>query len=169
MEKNPKQTVKVRFQDCDPFNHLNNSSYIDYFMNTREDQVLEHYQIDIYQHLKQTGQAWVVASNQIIYLKPAMMNEKVIITSQLIKHTNKSLLVEMQMWDENQTHLKSIFWSKFVYFSVKTQQSVQHSDEFMELFSKITVPVEQNSFEERCQFILQNLKEKAKETMKMGI
>lgn len=160
MEKQPKSTVRIRFQDCDPFNHLNNSSYINYFINVREDQIRENYQLDIYEHLQQTGQAWVVSTNQIIYLKPAMMNENVLITSQLIKHTNKSLLVEMHMWDEQQTHLKSIFWSKFVYFSVKTQQSVLHSEELMELFRQVTLPVQQESFEERCQYLLKQAKER---------
>ena len=76
MKKIVQKVQKVRFQDCDPFNHLNNSSYIDYFMNAREDQILENYQLDIYEHLRTTGQAWVVASNQISYIKPVMMNEK---------------------------------------------------------------------------------------------
>ena len=40
--------TKIRFQHCDPFNHLNNGSYIDYFMNHREDQLIMHYDIDIY-------------------------------------------------------------------------------------------------------------------------
>ena len=32
MEKVLKSRAKVRFQDCDPFNHLNNARYIDYFL-----------------------------------------------------------------------------------------------------------------------------------------
>lgn len=159
MDKIVKKVLKVRFQDCDPFNHLNNSSYIDYFMNAREDQILDNYQLDIYEHLRSTGQAWVVASNQISYLKPAMMNEKVVVESMLINFTSKSLSVEMQMWDENRTHLKAIFWSKFVYFSTKTLQSVQHPEELTTLFEQIVVPIEQKTFEERCQFIIWTVKD----------
>ncbi len=29
--------TKIRFQDCDPFNHLNNAAYINYLINARED------------------------------------------------------------------------------------------------------------------------------------
>ena len=29
-------TVKIRFQDCDPFNHLNNAAYLNYFVNARD-------------------------------------------------------------------------------------------------------------------------------------
>ena len=42
----PKQlesTTKIRFQDCDPFRHLNNARYTDYFMNAREDQLAQFY------------------------------------------------------------------------------------------------------------------------------
>jgi thioesterase III len=165
MNKILEKLTKVRFQDCDPFNHLNNSSYIDYFMNAREDQILENYNLDIYEHLRTTGQAWVVASNQISYLKPAMMNETILIESKLIYYNIKSLLVEMQMWDKNRNQLKAIFWSKFVYFSTKTQQSVQHANELVDLFKQIVVPVEQKIFEERCLFILKTIKERSIQKM----
>ncbi len=166
MKRTLEKQYKVRFQDCDPFNHLNNSKYLDYFMNAREDQILENYNLDIYEHLRTTGQAWVVASNQISYLKPAMMNETVLIESKLINYTGKSLSVEMLMWDKNKTQLKAIFWSKFVYFSAKTRQSVQHPDELMQLFEQVVNPLEQVSFEERCQFILRNLKEHSLQQIK---
>jgi len=161
MNKIVQKLVKVRFQDCDPFNHLNNSSYLDYFMNAREDQILENYQLDIYEHLKTTGQAWVVVSNQISYVKPAFMNETVLIESKLINYTPKSASLEMQMWNKNKTQLKSIFWTRFVYFNAKTQQTVQHSEELTNLFKQIVVPIEQGTFEERCQFILQNVKDQS--------
>ncbi|MDA8650906.1 thioesterase, partial [Flavobacteriaceae bacterium] len=38
----------VRFQDCDPFNHLNNAAYLNYLVNAREDQLMEAYGINIY-------------------------------------------------------------------------------------------------------------------------
>ena len=81
--------AKIRFQDCDPFNHLNNGSYINYFMNHREDQLIEHYNIDVYNMAKAEGKSWVSNSNQIAYLRPALLMETVVIESQLI-HFNKS-------------------------------------------------------------------------------
>ena len=65
--------VKIRFQDCDPFNHLNNAAYINYLINAREDQILEHYKIDIYKMARTTGKSWVVGSNQIAYINPAFL------------------------------------------------------------------------------------------------
>ncbi len=33
--KEPETQIVIRFQDCDPFGHLNNARYIDYFVNAR--------------------------------------------------------------------------------------------------------------------------------------
>ena len=67
--------AKIRFQDCDPFNHLNNGSYTNYFMNHREDALIENYDLDIYKIAKKEGKSWVSSSNQIAYLKPAFLGD----------------------------------------------------------------------------------------------
>ena len=46
--------VLIRFSDCDPFNHLNNARYIDYFINAREDQLLANINFNIYIILRQS-------------------------------------------------------------------------------------------------------------------
>lgn len=139
----------IRFQDCDPFNHLNNASYFNYLINAREDQLIANYNLDIYAHGKNKGKSWVVGSHQIAYLKPATLMEKVTIDSQLIKYGNKNLLVEIRMWNDAKTELKAVLWSSFVYFNLHQLTSEKHSDELLELFESVVLPVEQTSFEER--------------------
>ena len=87
--------TKIRFQDCDPFQYLNNARFIDYFLNARGDQILEHYDIDIY---GSQGFSWLVGSNQIAYFKPAMLNEKVYIETQIIQFSFRNIKVEMRMF-----------------------------------------------------------------------
>jgi len=154
MEKTPKSRTRVRFQDCDPFNHLNNSKYIDYFINAREDQLLEYYGLDIFEHIRTTGKGWVVASNQIMYLKPALVMEEVVITSQLIASDNRRLTVEMQMWNAGETELKALMWVRFLHCDVIKGKIADHSDELIELFSKIELPGSHEVFEERCAELL---------------
>jgi len=156
MLKSPSSSTKVRFQDCDPFNHLNNSKYIDYFINAREDQVAEHYNLDIFAMAKTKGIAWVVASNQIAYISPAFTMETVVIQSHLFAFSEKSLSVEMSMWDEKQTKLKSLFWVKFIHFDIRNQTSLKHTAELMSLFEQVAVPIEQNIFEERYKQVIAN-------------
>lgn len=141
--------AKIRFQDCDPFNHLNNGKYTDYFMNHREDQLLHHYDIDIYKMAKTQGKSWVSSSNQIAYLKPALLMETVTIESELIYFDNSNLKAEMRMYNEDKSQLIAIIWCGFVHFNLLKQKRDIHSEDKMQLFSAILNPVSANTFEER--------------------
>ncbi len=141
--------AKIRFQDCDPFNHLNNANYINYMINAREDQIEENYQLDIFKLVKTQGKAWVVGSNQIAYLKPALVMETVTIDSQLIRYDQNSLTVEIKMWNEAKSELKAVLWSTFVHFDLLKQKRTDHSEDFMQLFENVANSVPSKSFEER--------------------
>jgi len=149
LEKILESEAKIRFQDCDPFNHLNNAAYINYLINAREDQLIEYYDIDIYKLGKTEGKSWVVGSNQIAYLRPAFLMEKVIIDSQLIGFTNSTLKVEMRMWNRDKTELKAVMWSTFVHYNLGKRRSEIHSESFMELFQSVNYPIDTPTFEER--------------------
>lgn len=146
-------TATIRFQDCDPFNHLNNGNYINYFMNHREDKLMEEYDIDVYKMAKELGKSWVSGSNQIVYLRPALTMEKVYIESQLIGYTDSELQVEMRMYNENRTELKAVIWSGFVHFNLLKQKRDFHSKTLMELFANIYVPLISETFEQRVKEI----------------
>ena len=141
--------TKIRFQDCDPFNHLNNGSYTNYFMNHREDALIENYNIDIYKIARKEGKSWVSSSNQIAYLKPAFLMETVVFESQLIHFTNSELHVEMRMYNEDKSHLKAIIWCGFVHFNLLEQKRALHSEDFMNLFENVYNPINVQRFEER--------------------
>lgn len=161
MEKILKSKRKIRFQDCDPFNHLNNSKYLDHFLNAREDQIAAHYDLDVFKNMETTGLSWVVVSNQISYIKPAFTMETVLIETQLIQFTNNILLVEMKMWNEAETELKAVLWMKFIQFNIQTKRVANHAEELMKLFEAVVLPVEHSVFEERCVAIIQSLRTKA--------
>ncbi|MFV9551208.1 acyl-CoA thioesterase [Algibacter sp. PT7-4] len=141
--------AKIRFQDCDPFNHLNNGSYINYFMNHREDALIDNYNLDIYKKAQKEGKSWVSSTNQIAYLKPAYLMETVIIESQLIKFDTKNLLVEMRMYNENKNQLKSVIWCGFAHFNLLTQKRETHTKNLMQLFENVNKPVNAKTFEAR--------------------
>ena len=134
-QKKGKSTLRIRFHDCDPFNHLNNGRYIDYFMNAREDHLRETFGFNIYQHAMKTGESRVVFQNQIAYLAPALLNEEVIIQSHLIEWGDKNATVEMQMWDKSKTALKSLLWSKSVHYNVKLKHPISHGEAIKKQFN----------------------------------
>ena len=152
LEKIIESIVKIRFPDCDPFNHLNNSKYIDYFINAREDQLKTFYDFDIYKLAQEKGISWVVAQNQIAYLAPATIMETVTIQTQLLFYNDKILVLEALMWNESKTILKAVLWSKFIHFNLKTKKSEAHSEELMSFFRQIENPLEQTiTFEKRVE------------------
>ncbi len=138
----------IRFQDCDPYAHLNNGRYLDYFMNAREDQVLKAYDFDIYDYSKTTGMGWVVTQNQIAYIRPALLMEEVVIESQLLVSKPKFIQLEMRMFDQK-SQLKSLLWVQLVHVDIRQAKSVAHSDELQVVFDKVCLPVEARDFNER--------------------
>lgn len=138
----------IRFQDCDPYGHLNNGRYLDYFMNAREDQVLKTYDFDIYQYSKATGLGWVTTQNQIAYLRPALLMEEVSMESQILVSKPKFIQLEMRMFDRKGI-LKSLLWAQFVHVDIRQFHSVAHSDELQAVFDKVCLPVEEGDFNER--------------------
>lgn len=153
MEKILSSRTKVRFQDCDPFNHLNNARYADYFINAREDQILDHYDLDIVRHTKQTGKSWVVTTSQTQFLKPALLQEEVLLKSALVFCNSKLLHIEMTMWNHDSSQLKAISWMKFVYIDIRNNKVTDHEPELMTLFKQVESPIAEKVFEERCKVL----------------
>jgi len=122
-------------------------------MNHREDKLVDDYHIDVYKMAKTLGKSWVSGSNQIAYLRPALTMETVFIESQLIKYTDSELLVEMRMYNEDKTQLKSVIWSSFVHFNLLKQKRETHDSKLMKLFEGIYLPVESKTFEDRIKEI----------------
>src|SRR6478735_2115442 len=98
----------VRFQDCDPYQHLNNSKYLDYMLNAREDQIALHYGLDVFKIAREKKIAWVVGQHQIAYLRPAFFMETVTIQSQLLTIADRSVQVEIRMYNEEKTVLYAV-------------------------------------------------------------
>ena len=156
LSKTLESKIRVQYQDCDPFNHLNNSKYIDYIMGARTEQLLDYYKFNTKELANKQGIGWVAAQTQISYLYPASWMETVTIESRLIQFSESSLMVEAFMWDDHKTKLKSVMWTKLVHFNITTQKSNRHSEELMKLFNQIHFPIENNpTFEERVKLLKQ--------------
>ena len=137
MEKAPVSFYKVRFNDCDPFGHLNNSKYIDYFLNAREDHLKESYGIDLKEWAAQ-GNIFVVSSHEIRYLRAVTYNESISIRSALIGWGETSLQVEMLMYDANK-ELKAILWTGFTRINARTGRKEVHPAEFLAFMEEVLV------------------------------
>jgi acyl-CoA thioester hydrolase len=131
--------VRIRFQDCDPFGHLYNARYLDYFINAREDHLAEHCGLDIYERQRTLNKNWLITKHEIAYISPANLRETVVIKTCLLTFTEDSLLMEGVMSDETERHLKAVLWTRFRYFCFKSLKTSKHSPDLMTLFGAIAL------------------------------
>ncbi|WP_420385119.1 acyl-CoA thioesterase [Roseivirga sp.] len=146
----PITKATIRFQDCDPFGHLNNSKYLDYMINAREDHLIQEYDLDIFRMARHEGRSWVVGHSEIVYMKPALVMEEVKIQSRLIDFTERYVQAEMVMLDKEESHIKAVLWSKFVHYDLKTLKSRPHDEGMMQILQEILVPVEEADLQLRA-------------------
>ena len=162
----PETSRRVHFQDCDPFGHLNNARYLDYFLNAREDHIAEHYALNMGQLARGQGAAWVITKHHISYLKPARQGVEVRICTQLIHFDNSSLVVEMQMRDATGDRLLALLWSEMVFVTVPAGIRTDHSDALMDLLDQVdvdTVEYDSDGFDERVSYVRGQLKKQRRE------
>lgn len=152
---------RVNFEDCDPFSHLNNSIYLNYFLNAREEQLRTHDVLDIFDHVSRTGKSWVVMSHNIQYIRPANLGEELEIWSRMLAHNKFINLIEFVMVGKESRQLKSVMHSQLAYISVKTGKPVAYEPELSELFDKVSLfpdeKVDGFDIRERIKLIKQEL------------
>jgi acyl-CoA thioester hydrolase len=152
----PFSEASIRFQDCDPFGHLNNARYLDYFINAREDHLATFHGLDIYQRQRETGENWVVIGHQIDYLASVRFGEKVLIRTCLLDFGPRDLLMEGLMLGLGDNRPRAFLWTRFVYFSLAQGGSLAHPPEILEFLAGIRLPdgeIERTSFERRLEQI----------------
>jgi YbgC/YbaW family acyl-CoA thioester hydrolase len=137
------QTMKTpkrgNFEDCDPFSHLNNTHYINYFLTAREEQLRTNGVLDIFEHVKATGNGWAVTAHNILYLKPSLLGEELEIWSRMLSFDRYKNLVEFVMICPEKNQLKSVMHSEFAYISIKKAKPVAIDDQMLNLFEQVSL------------------------------
>ncbi len=152
MNKLPESRLRIRFKDCDPLGHLYNTRFIEYMLETREDHILDYYDLNLENYAALEGRAWVIVEHQICYLKEARRNEYVRIRSAMIHFGPTMILNEYQMWDDSLKILKSIMWTKFLHIDLQTKKTTPHDTTMMDRLETIVLRIDQNEFEERVTY-----------------
>lgn len=153
LPKHLESTHYIRFQDCDPFGHLNNARYINYFLNAREDHLAQHYDFNLFAVAREQQKNWVVTRNQIAYLAPAGIMEEVRIITRLIRFSETSLVVEGVMVDGAGKRVKAVSWMEFTFVSLALGRPARHTDPMMALFEEVVIDEAETAegFEARVQ------------------
>lgn len=139
MIKTMKSIQRVNFEDCDPFSHLNNANYIRYFITAREEQLRTNNVLDIFEHVRATGNGWAVTSHNIRYLKPSLLGEELEIWTRMLSFDRFRNLVEFVMLCPQKKQLKALMHSEFAYISIKQAKPVAVDDQTLGLFEQIAL------------------------------
>ena len=145
--------AKIRFIDCDPIGHLNNSKYLDYMLNAREDHVEDNYGFTYQDIIKQTGSTWVTIQNEIAYLKEVRYNTTVEITSKIIEIGSRTSTVEIIMKNPDTGLVNAVLWTTVIFFNLTTRKADVLPEHLQELFTKFFVEIPQKDFKERVLFL----------------
>ncbi|MGI4739214.1 MAG: acyl-CoA thioesterase [Janthinobacterium lividum] len=159
--RTPETSHRIHFQDCDMLGHLNNARYLDYFLNAREDQVAEHYSLNMGELAREQRAAWVITKHQLSYLKPARQGVLVRIRTQIIHFDNSNLVVEMQMRSDDGQRLLALLWSEMAFVQLPAGTRTDHADALMDLLDELDVPgidYEPDGFDQRLKTVRQELK-----------
>ena len=162
--KIPESTLFVRFQDCDPFGHLNNARYFDYFLNTREEHSHTYYKLSLMEIAHEQNANWVISQHQIAYLRPANLGEQIVIQTKIIYFDNSTLVLEGTMLNEEKTQLKALLWSTMRFVNLQTGRPTDHSDNLMDLLEQLDVAeinYDTNGFQERVKALSKQIKKQA--------
>ncbi|HLU90935.1 MAG TPA: acyl-CoA thioesterase [Cyclobacteriaceae bacterium] len=160
----PRETesrVVIRFQDCDPLQHLNNAKYFDYFFNAREDQVPKLYGLEMIDLIKKYQATWVVYNHNISYVRPAMVGEWVRIMSRVIWHNHNTILVEYYMTDDEKRELKTLLWSTMRYVSMTDGRSRDHQGAVVDFIKAVSLEADgsDTNIRERVKFLKEKLRQ----------
>ena len=142
----------VRFQDCDPFGHLNNGRYLDYFLDARDNQVTYDYRLPLSEFVRDEQKGWVVQKHEVAYLRPALYGEEVLVQTATAYFDDYYALVEGRMLDKDGTHLKAILWMHLAFVSLKTGRRIVHTEDVKNFFSSVCLnefTPKEISFDER--------------------
>ncbi|MDV6236627.1 acyl-CoA thioesterase [Leptospira ellisii] len=151
-ELSPSGLYRIRFQDCDPFGHLNNARYMDYFLEAREDHLRDFYGFDLFEHASREGKSWVVTRTQIAYLEPAKQSDLVRIATRLTSRTDGSIRNEDLMYDQSGKRLKAMLWIDFAYVDLGRGRPTRHGEDLVRFFDSVLYRdsgSENGNFEER--------------------
>ncbi|TGL60671.1 acyl-CoA thioesterase [Leptospira sarikeiensis] len=158
----PHSFARIRFQDCDPFGHLNNARYMDYFLEARSEHLRETGNFDFYEYGIQSGRSWVVNKVETQYLEPVKQNDIVKIVTRLTKLTQGTISNEYLLMDKDGSRLKALLWADFTYIDLNRGRPVRHEPEMMSFLGNFLydeLGLEETSFESRVKQLRKQITE----------
>ncbi|MCZ8156406.1 MAG: acyl-CoA thioesterase [Leptospira sp.] len=145
--KEPESKVRIQFEHCDPFGHLNNMQYLSYIMTARTNHLRDFYQFDLFDHAKTTGNNWVVSRTRINYASPIKFNEVATIQTRLVYVDERKLIPEAIVYNSDKTKIHAVAWIEFTYFQVLRARPTRHESDLFSFLKSIEYRIDDFNFD----------------------
>lgn len=139
MESKPKYSsfiteFKVRPDDIDMFNHVHNSTYFDYVLAARYEQMETCYKMPMEEFLKQ-GFGWVVRSAFVDYKRPLVLGDQFTVQTAIESINPKGCRVKFEIKIKRLAKVACEGWFDYIMINIADGKGVKVSDEIIQRYS----------------------------------
>ena len=125
---------KVRPDDIDMFNHVHNSTYFDYVLAARYEQMEVNYKMSMEEFLSQ-GFGWVVRSAFVDYKRPLGLGDRFSVQTGIESINSKGCRVKFEIKILKTDKVACDGWFDYVMININDGKSVKVSDEMISNYS----------------------------------
>ncbi|MFM6975513.1 MAG: acyl-CoA thioesterase [Sphingobacteriaceae bacterium] len=124
---------KVRPDDIDMFNHVHNSTYFDYVLAARYDQMERCYGMSMEEFMKQ-GYGWVVRTAYVDYKRPLGLGDEFMVKTGIETINTKGCRVKFEIISKKTNKLSCDGWFDYVMIDMKTGRGMPITEEMMQKY-----------------------------------
>lgn len=125
---------KVRPDDIDMFNHVHNSTYFDYVLAARYEQMEAHYHMSMEEFLNQ-GFGWVVKTAYVDYKRPLTLGDSFIVETGISELQERGCKVIFTIKNKKTNKICCDGWFDYVLIETKSGHSAKVTPEMIERYS----------------------------------
>lgn len=125
---------KVRPDDIDMFNHVHNSTYFDYVLAARYEQMEAHYNMSMEEFLHQ-GFGWVVKTAFVDYKRPLTLGDSFIVETGIAELLERGCKVVFNIRNKKTNKLCCDGWFDYALIDIKSGRSTKVTPEMIRRYS----------------------------------
>ena len=125
---------KVRPDDIDMFNHVHNSTYFDYVLAARYEQMERFYGMSMEEFMAK-GYGWVVRTAFVDYKRPLGLGDEFSVKTGIKSMNSKGCKVMFEILNKKTNKVSCDGWFDYVMIDLKTGKGMRITEEMIEKYS----------------------------------
>lgn len=125
---------KVRPDDIDMFNHVHNSTYFDYVLAARYDQMERCYGMPMEEFMKM-GYGWVVKTAHVDYKRPLGMGDEFVVHTGIEEMNTKGCRVKFEIINKKNNKISCDGWFDYVMIDLQSGRGMAVTEEIIQKYA----------------------------------